>query len=79
MAQRRVNVRVDGWDEVSSEPTAWIEVKSFTPPLVDVLYHRSAEGIAKITINRPELHNAFRPLTVQILIIRVEHLGVQGR
>ena len=23
-----------------------------------------AEGIAKITINRPEVHNAFRPLTV---------------
>jgi len=29
----------------------------------DILYHK-AEGIAKITINRPELRNAFRPLTV---------------
>ena len=29
----------------------------------DILYHK-AEGIAKITINRPEIHNAFRPLTV---------------
>jgi naphthoate synthase len=30
----------------------------------DILYQQ-AEGIAKITINRPEVRNAFRPLTVQ--------------
>ena len=30
----------------------------------DIKYHKSAEGIAKITINRPEVRNAFRPLTV---------------
>jgi naphthoate synthase len=30
----------------------------------DILYHKMG-GIAKITINRPEIHNAFRPLTVQ--------------
>jgi len=30
----------------------------------DIKYHK-AEGIAKITINRPEVRNAFRPLTVQ--------------
>ncbi len=30
----------------------------------DVLYHKSAEGIAKITINRPQVRNAFRPRTV---------------
>lgn len=29
----------------------------------DIEYHK-AEGIAKITINRPEVRNAFRPLTV---------------
>ena len=30
----------------------------------DVIYEKSKEGIAKITINRPEVHNAFRPQTV---------------
>ncbi len=38
----------------------WIDVKTFT----DIKYHK-AKGIAKITINRPEVRNAFRPLTVQ--------------
>lgn len=33
----------------------------------DILYHK-AEGIAKITINRPEVRNAFRPLTVKEMI-----------
>ena len=34
----------------------------------DILYHKSEEGVAKITINRPELRNAFRPLTVREMI-----------
>ena len=37
----------------------WQTVCEYT----DILYER-AEGIAKITINRPELRNAFRPETV---------------
>jgi naphthoate synthase len=37
----------------------WERVKEYT----DLLYER-AEGIARITINRPEKRNAFRPLTV---------------
>ncbi|WP_273847147.1 1,4-dihydroxy-2-naphthoyl-CoA synthase [Rubrobacter calidifluminis] len=37
----------------------WEEAGSYT----DIRYHK-AEGIAKITINRPEVRNAFRPLTV---------------
>jgi len=32
------------------------------------IYYEKAEGIAKITINRPEVHNAFRPLTVEEMI-----------
>jgi naphthoate synthase len=39
----------------------WTEVPGFT----DILYAKAAEGIAKITINRPEVRNAFRPETVQ--------------
>lgn len=40
---------------------AWIPSGNFS----DIKYHKSDEGIAKITINRPEVRNAFRPLTVQ--------------
>ncbi len=42
-----------------TEQIHWTEAGSFT----DIKYHK-AEGIAKITINRPEVRNAFRPLTV---------------
>lgn len=38
----------------------WSTVGDYT----DIKYHK-AEGIAKVTINRPEVRNAFRPLTVQ--------------
>ena len=31
----------------------------------DIIFEKSNEGIAKITINRPEVRNAFRPLTVR--------------
>ncbi len=30
----------------------------------DILYHKSPEGIARLSFNRPEVHNAFRPKTV---------------
>jgi len=39
---------------------AWKSVKTFT----DILYEK-AEGIAKISINRPDVRNAFRPLTIR--------------
>jgi len=42
---------------------AWKAARAFT----DIRYEK-AEGIAKITIHRPEVRNAFRPLTVQELI-----------
>jgi naphthoate synthase len=46
-------------------PTAWIPAGEYT----DIRYEKSAEedgssGIAKITINRPEVRNAFRPQTI---------------
>jgi naphthoate synthase len=31
----------------------------------DIRYQKSGDGIAKITINRPEVRNSFRPLTVR--------------
>jgi naphthoate synthase len=42
---------------------AWNRAREFQ----DILYEK-AEGIAKITINRPEARNAFRPRTVQEMI-----------
>jgi naphthoate synthase len=40
-------------------PIAWEPAGAFS----DILYEK-AEGIAKITINRPEVRNAFRPTTL---------------
>ena len=38
----------------------WVD---HSTPYQDIFYHK-AQGIAKITINRPEVRNAFRPQTV---------------
>ncbi|WP_322794937.1 enoyl-CoA hydratase-related protein, partial [Tepidiforma sp.] len=38
----------------------------------DILYQK-AEGIARISINRPEVHNAFRPKTTFELIDAFSH------
>jgi naphthoate synthase len=49
----------------------WETIKKYT----DIRYERAVnEGIAKITINRPEVHNAFRPETVGELIDAFEHV-----
>ena len=40
---------------------AWTVVPGYT----DIIYSKADEGIAKITINRPEVRNAFRPETVK--------------
>lgn len=47
-------------------PIEWVRVRDYT----DIIYEHDAagEGIAKITINRPEKRNAFRPETVNELI-----------
>lgn len=41
-----------------------IEWQDHSAEFEDILYHKSQDGIAKITINRPQVRNAFRPLTV---------------
>ncbi|MGE5235144.1 MAG: 1,4-dihydroxy-2-naphthoyl-CoA synthase [Acidobacteriota bacterium] len=46
----------------------WREHPGFT----DVRYETCDEGIAKITINRPRVRNAFRPLTVKELAAAFE-------
>lgn len=38
----------------------WLPVKAYT----DIRFEKNEEGIAKITINRPEVRNAFRPETI---------------
>jgi len=45
----------------------WSEVAEFKN-LEDVQVLRTEDGIAKIVINRPQVHNAFRPKTVEELI-----------
>ncbi len=52
-------------EEKLYEPVEWIETDK---QYKDILYVKSPEGIAKITINRPEVRNAFRPQTVMEMI-----------
>ena len=39
----------------------WKKIK----PYKDIEFEKSSTGLARITINRPKIHNAFRPLTVK--------------
>ncbi len=51
---------------VSRAPAAWRAIPSVAKEdLAEVLYHKSAEGIARVTINRPARRNAFTPRTVR--------------
>lgn len=55
----------------------WRKVRDYT----DILYEHGAEdaeGIAKITINRPEVRNAFRPETVMEMIDAFSHAREDG-
>lgn len=49
---------------MSGHKNAWQTVQSFK----DILFDKTDDGIAKITINRPHRRNAFTPLTVRELI-----------
>jgi naphthoate synthase len=59
---RRTHFTMDGETmtiDVENAIAEWIQTGSYT----DITYQKW-EGIAKITINRPQVRNAFRPLTV---------------
>lgn len=45
-----------------------IQWQDFSSEFTDILFHKSNEGIAKITINRPQVRNAFRPQTINEII-----------
>lgn len=46
----------------------WKPIKTYR----EILFHQY-EGIARISINRPQVHNAFTPLTVQEMIDAMSH------
>jgi len=51
--------------DAQPSPVVWHESGDYT----DIVYSTADDGIAKIAINRPEVHNAFRPQT----IIEISH------
>jgi naphthoate synthase len=48
----------------SESPEKWTSIKKYT----DIKLEKTKDGVGKITINRPEVRNAFRPQTVKELI-----------
>ena len=49
------------------------------PGYEDIIYEKSPDGIAKITINRPEVRNAFRPATVKEMQRAFEDVRDDGK
>ena len=49
---------------MTAADTTWTRL----PGYEDIKYEKSPEGIARVTINRPEVRNAFRPQTVTEMI-----------
>ena len=47
----------------------WVSVKKYQ----DIKFEKTKDGIAKITINRPEVRNAFRPETVKEMLDAFNH------
>lgn len=48
----------------AENPVAWTSIKKYE----DIKLEKSGDGIAKLTINRPEVRNAFRPKTVDEML-----------
>jgi naphthoate synthase len=54
------------------DPNRWREVPGFS--FQDITYHRAIDqGTVRIAFNRPEVRNAFRPLTVDELYRALDH------
>ncbi len=54
------------------DPTVWTEVPGFD--FQDITYHRANDvGAVRIAFNRPEVRNAFRPMTVDELYRALDH------
>jgi naphthoate synthase len=54
------------------DPDAWRPVEGFE--FQDITYHRAvAQGTVRVAFNRPEVRNAFRPLTVDELYRALDH------
>jgi naphthoate synthase len=53
----------------------WIEAGSFE----DITFHKSAEGIARIAFNRPEVRNAFRPKTIDEMVAAFNDVWMDPR
>jgi naphthoate synthase len=54
------------------DPDAWDEVEGFS--FADLTYHRAKRsGTVRIAFDRPEVRNAFRPSTVDELLLALDH------
>jgi naphthoate synthase len=54
------------------DPAAWTVVPGFE--FTDITYHRAVDqGTVRIAFNRPEVRNAFRPHTVDELLVAFDH------
>jgi naphthoate synthase len=65
---------IEKMQKLLEKALTWKQAIEFT----DILYHKS-EGKAKITINRPEVHNAFRPKTVEEMRIALNDARVDEK
>ena len=68
---------IDGVSD-TFDPEQWDEVPGFED-LTDLTYHRAkAHGTVRIAFDRPDVHNAFRPHTVDELLRVLEHARISA-
>lgn len=59
---------------LAAPPATWTSIKTYQ----DIKYEKTDDGIAKVTINRPEVRNAFRPETVEEMLDAFDHARNDG-